>query len=169
MKTIKNLLVVCFALLALGVMASCVEVTNCEHKTGSWAANAEEHWKTCSLCNEQVEKGAHQFSEYEVISKPAVGIEGSEARKCNDCGYIDRRAIPAIEVETGVAEGDFAVYAKVPADWTSVNCYYFGEDKNALANTVSWPGAAMTLVNAEENIWGYIVPAGTGYVMFNNG
>lgn len=169
MKTIKNLLVVCFALLALGVMASCVEVTNCEHETGSWAANAEEHWKTCSLCNEQVEKGAHNFSEYEVISKPAVGIEGSEARKCNDCGYIDRRAIPAIEVETGVAEGDFAVYAKVPADWTSVNCYYFGEDKNALANTVSWPGAAMTLVNAEENIWGYIVPAGTGYVIFNNG
>ena len=88
MKTIKNLLVVCFALLALGVMASCVEVTNCEHETGSWAANAEEHWKTCSLCNEQVEKGAHQFGEYEILSKPAVGIEGSEARKCKDCGSI---------------------------------------------------------------------------------
>ena len=25
----------------------------------------------------------------------------------------------------------------------------------------------MTLVDAEQNIWGYIVPAGTGHVIFN--
>lgn len=169
MKTIKNLLVICFALLALGILASCEVVEECVHETGSWAANAEEHWKTCGLCNEQVEKGAHNFGEFEVIAEPAVGIEGIKVRKCADCNYVDRQTIEALVVETGVAEGDFAVYAKVPADWETVNCYYFGEDKSALANTVSWPGAEMTLVNAEENIWGYIVPAGTGYVIFNNG
>ena len=166
MKTIKNLLVICAVIFGFVALVGC---TTCEHETGSWAANAEEHWKTCSKCNKQVEKNAHAYGEFEVITEPAVGIEGTKVRKCADCGYVERQSIPALVVETGVAEGDFAVYAKVPADWTEVNCYYFGEDKNALANTVSWPGAPMTLVNAEENIWGYIVPAGTGYVIFNNG
>ena len=169
MKTIKNLLFVFVALFGILMLAGCEQPVACEHETGSWAANAEEHWKTCSKCNEQVEKAAHAFGEFETIAEPAVGIEGTKVRRCADCNYVDRQTIPALVVETGVAEGDFAVYAKVPADWETVNCYYFGEDKNALDNTVSWPGAAMTLVNAEENIWGYVVPAGTGYVIFNNG
>lgn len=166
MKTIKNLLVICAVIFGFVALVGC---TTCEHETGSWAANAEEHWKTCSKCNKQVEKNAHAYGEFEVITEPAVGADGVKVRKCADCGYVERQSIPALVVETGVAEGDFAVYAKVPAEWTEVNCYYFGEDKNALENTVSWPGAPMTLVNAEENIWGYIVPAGTGYVIFNNG
>lgn len=169
MKKIKTLLVICFALVAFAVLAGCEQIPACEHETGSWAANAQEHWQTCGKCNEQVNKGAHAFGEFEVIAEPAVGIEGTQVRKCADCNYIERETIPALVVNTGVAEGDFAVYAKVPADWETVNCYYFGEDKNPLENTVSWPGAAMTLVNAEENIWGYVVPAGTGYVIFNNG
>ena len=135
MKMIKNLLVICFVLFAFVMVAGCEEGTLCVHETGSWAANAEEHWKTCSLCNEQVQKAAHAFGEFEVIQEPAVGIEGTKVRKCADCGYVDRQSIPAIEVETGVATEDFAVYAKVPADWETVNCYYFGEDKNALENT----------------------------------
>ena len=170
MKKIANLFVICIALVGFLMLVSCGETpAKCEHETGSWAANATEHWKTCSKCNKQVEKGAHAFGEYEEITKPAVGVEGLEARKCADCGYVDRKTIPALVVTTGVAEGDFAVYAKVPADWETVNCYYFGEDKNPLENTVSWPGQEMTLVNAEENVWGYVVPAGTGYVIFNNG
>ena len=169
MKKIKTLLVICFALVAFAVLAGCEETPACEHETGSWAANAQEHWQTCGKCNEQVNKGAHTFGEFEVIAEPAVGIEGTQVRKCTECNYIERETIPALVVNTGVAEGDFAVYAKVPADWETVNCYYFGEDKNALENTVSWPGAEMTLVNAEENIWGFVVPAGTGYVIFNNG
>ena len=169
MKTIKNLLFVFVALFGILMLAGCEQPVACEHETGSWAANAEEHWKTCGKCNEQVEKAAHSFGEFEIIAEPAVGIEGTKVRRCDVCKYVDSQTIPALVVETGVAEGDFAVYAKVPADWETVNCYYFGEDKNALDNTVSWPGAEMTLVNAEENIWGYVVPAGTGYVIFNNG
>ena len=111
MRKIKNLLVICFTVLALVALASCGK--DCEHETGSWAANAEEHWKVCGLCNEQVEKAAHAFGEFEVIAEPAVGIEGTKVRKCADCGYVDRQTIPAVVVETGVAEGDFAVYAKV--------------------------------------------------------
>lgn len=169
MKTIKNLLFVFVALFGILMLAGCEQPVACEHETGSWAANAEEHWKTCGKCNEQVEKAAHSFGEFEIIAEPAVGIEGTKVRRCSVCKYVDSQTIPALVVETGVAEGDFAVYAKVPADWETVNCYYFGEDKQPLLNTVGWPGAEMTLVNAEENIWGFIVPAGTGYVIFNNG
>ena len=165
MKKFRNLLVICFAFFAVALLVGCETV--CQHETGSWAANKEEHWKTCSLCGEQVEKAAHNFGEFEVITAPAVGADGLKARKCADCSYVDSQTIPALVVETGVAEGDFAVYAKVPADWTSVNCYFFDIDKNALPLTGGWPGYEMTLVDAEQNIWGYIVPAGTGHVIFN--
>lgn len=165
MKKFRNLLVICFAFFAVALLVGCGTV--CQHETGSWAANKEEHWKTCSLCGEQVEKAAHNFGEFEEITAPAVGVEGLKARKCADCSYVDSQTIPALVVETGVAEGDFAVYAKVPADWTSVNCYFFDIDKNPLPLTGGWPGYEMTLVDAEQNVWGYIVPAGTGHVIFN--
>ena len=167
MKKFKNLLVICFAFFALAMLAGCVTV--CQHETGSWAANKEEHWKTCSLCGEQVQKAAHNFGEFEEITAPAVGVDGLKVRKCADCAYVEQQSIPALVVETGTAEGDFAVYAKVPADWTAVNCYFFDIDKNALPLSGGWPGYEMTLVNAEENIWGFIVPAGTGHVIFNFG
>ena len=167
MKKFKNLLVICFAFFALAMLAGCVTV--CQHETGSWAANKEEHWKTCSLCGEQVQKAAHNFGEFEEITAPAVGVDGLKVRRCADCAYVEQQSIPALVVETGTAEGDFAVYAKVPADWTSVNCYFFDIDKNALPLSGGWPGYEMTLVNAEENIWGFIVPAGTGHVIFNFG
>ena len=165
MKKFRNLLVIFFAFFAVALLVGCGTV--CQHETGSWAANKEEHWKTCSLCGEQVEKAAHNFGEFEVITAPAVGADGLKARKCADCSYVDSQTIPALVVETGVAEGDFAVYAKVPADWTSVNCYFFDIDKNPLPLTGGWPGYEMTLVDAEQNVWGYIVPAGTGHVIFN--
>ena len=88
MKKIKTLLVICFALVAFAVLAGCEEIPACEHETGSWAANAQEHWQTCGKCNEQVNKGAHTFGEFEVIAEPAVGIEGTQVRKCTICEEV---------------------------------------------------------------------------------
>lgn len=166
-KTFRGLLLSAVLFLAF-VLTSCVSV--CQHVPGaSWRADAENHWKICDACQQQVETEAHTYGEWEVVSQAAVGVEGKEVRKCSVCRFYEERAIPAIVVETGVATGDTAVYAQVPADWTTVNCYFFGEDKTALDLTVGWPGAPMTLVDAETNTWGYIVPENTGYVIFNNG
>ena len=79
MKKFKNLLVICFAFFALAMLAGCVTV--CQHETGSWAANKEEHWKTCSLCGEQVEKAAHNFGEFEVITAPASNAKAKNAKQ----------------------------------------------------------------------------------------
>ncbi len=166
-KTLRGLLLAAVLFFAF-VLTSCVSV--CEHVPGaSWRADAEKHWKICDLCQLEVNAEAHAYGEWEVVSQAAVGVEGKEVRKCSVCRYYEERAIPAIVVETGVATEDTAVYAQVPADWTNVNCYFFGEDKKALDLTVGWPGAPMTLVDEATNTWGYIVPENTGYVIFNNG
>lgn len=166
-KTFRGLLLVAVLFLAF-VLTSCVSV--CSHVPGaSWRADNENHWKICDSCQLEVNKEAHTYGEWEVVSQAAVGVEGKEVRKCSVCRYYEERAIPAIVVETGVATEDTAVYAQVPADWETVNCYFFGEDKTALDLTVGWPGASMTLVDEATNTWGYIVPENTGYVIFNNG
>ena len=172
MKTMKKLFAICLVLFAMFTLASCVEEQqpDCEHEPGSWAVSETEHWKVCGLCNEEVEKGEHTFGEFEVIIEPSVGVPGVQARKCEECKYVDRQEIPAIEVETGVAEADFTVFAKVPAGWEKSFCYFWSET-GAISSehTVGWPGKEMTLVDAEQNIWAFIVPAGTDHVIFNNG
>lgn len=166
-KTIKSLLLGLILVFAVA-LTSCVET--CEHVPGaSWRTSETDHWKICENCQKDVEKAAHTYGEWKTVTEPSVGEKGKEYRQCSVCGYINERDIPAIELATGVATEDTAVYAKVPADWTTVNCYFFGEDKTALDYTVGWPGATMTCVDEAENIWGYVVAPGTGYVIFNNG
>lgn len=166
-KTIKSLLLGLILVFAVA-LTSCVE--SCEHVPGaSWRTSETEHWKICENCQKDVEKAAHTYGEWKTVTEPSVGEKGKEYRQCSVCGYINERDIPAIELATGVATEDTAVYAKVPADWTTVNCYFFGDDKKALDYTVGWPGATMTCVDEAENIWGYVVAPGTGYVIFNNG
>ena len=170
-KTFRGLLLVAVLFLAF-VLTSCVSV--CSHVPGaSWRADAENHWKICDSCQLEVNKEAHSYGEWEVVAQAAVGVDGKEVRKCSVCRYYQEKIIPAIVVETGETTGDAVVYAQVPADWTNVNCYYWhneqGTDNMDPAHKTSWPGVAMTQVDAEQNIWAFIVPAGTANVIFNNG
>lgn len=165
-KTIKSLLLGLILVFAV-VLTACNET--CDHTPGaSWRPNETDHWKICDKCGKEVEKAAHTFGEWKTVTEPSVGLEGKEYRQCSVCLYYAERAIPAIELATGEAAEDVAVYAKVPAEWTNVNCYYWGDNIDS-SKTVGWPGKDMTLVDATENIWGFIVPAGTANVIFNNG
>lgn len=182
-KTIKSLLVFCMVFFGLVVLASCTmgggttggeEPAGCTHEPGtSWRANEEEHYHVCNLCSEYVDNAAHTFGEWVVRQEPGVGTPGSKVKSCTVCKYYLVEEIPAIEVQTGETTEDTVVFAKVPADWTEVNCYYWhneaGVDNMDPAHKTSWPGVDMTLVDSEENIWAFIVPAGTANVIFNNG
>ena len=179
-KTIKTLLVFCMVFLGLVVLASCDQTGQgggntpaCEHVAGgSWQVDATYHWHRCSKCDEIMDKAEHAFGEWEVRQEPAVGSEGSKVRICADCRYYEAESIPAIEVATGETTGDTVVFAKVPADWTAVNCYYWhneaGTNNLPTENAVGWPGKPMTLVDEAENIYAFIVPVGTANVIFNN-
>ncbi len=180
-KTIKTLLMLCIVLFGL---VSCVTpgdqpgeqpgTQTCQHVPGaSWRASDDEHWHVCDKCSDIIDKEAHSFGDWNVMQEPAVGTPGRKVKTCSVCRYYIAEEIPAIEVETGETTGDTVVFAKVPADWSAVNCYYWhneaGTDNMNPAHKTSWPGVAMTLVDEAENIWAFIVPAGTANVIFNNG
>ena len=182
-KTIKSLLVFCMVFLGLVVLASCEmgggttggeEPAGCQHQAGtSWRASETEHWHICDLCSEQVDNAAHQFGDWVVMQEPAVGTAGRKVKTCSVCRYYIDESIPAIEVVTGETTGDTMVFAQVPADWSDVNIYYWhneaGTNNLPSEHAVGWPGKPMTLVDAEANIWGFVVPVGTANVIFNNG
>ncbi|MDE5715853.1 MAG: starch-binding protein [Anaeroplasmataceae bacterium] len=55
------------------------------------------------------------------------------------------------------------VYVKAPTTWETVCIHYFGG-----ALETSWPGETMELVNADENIYKFNVPAGSTFIINNN-
>ena len=55
------------------------------------------------------------------------------------------------------------VYVLNAANWAKVNCYTWTNDP-----LVSWPGAAMTLVDAGQKLYSYKIPSGYSNVIFSN-
>lgn len=163
----KKILLPCLLVVLALAVASCT--TDCVHEAGKqWEADENTHYHVCSLCGDRVDQADHTWGEW-IVSVPAsVGSEGSEYRQCTVCKKSQTRSIPAIVLATGEAKEDVAVYCKAPVEWTTVNCYYWGENIDA-NKTVGWPGVEMTCVNESENIWGFVVPSGTANVIFNNG
>lgn len=56
-------------------------IAKLEHTvTGVWSSDAQNHWKTCSVCGEEIDKSAHSFGEWihDGIHKTAT---------CSVCGY----------------------------------------------------------------------------------
>lgn len=162
MKKLLSVLVVVFALFLFACQATCAH-----ENLGAWEGDENNHWHLCKDCNEEVGKEAHTFGEWEIVTNAAVGQEGLQKKVCSVCSYYVTEVIPAIVVATGEAAEEVAVYVQVPAEWTEVMCYYWGDNVDG-SHKVGWPGAAMTQVDAENNVWGFIVPAGTANVIFNN-
>ncbi len=168
MKTLKKLLTCFVIVFALVAVVACTNKPTCEHtNVGTWEGDENSHWHLCKDCNAEVDKAAHTFGEWEVVTNAAVGFEGLKKRVCSVCSYYETDVIPAVVVNTGTAAADMVVYAKVPADWATAYCYFWGDEIDS-TNTVGWPGKEMTLVDAEQNIWGFIVPKGTANIIFNN-
>ncbi|MCH5180654.1 MAG: starch-binding protein, partial [Erysipelotrichales bacterium] len=137
-----------------------------EHKHNlakDWSKDATKHWHDCDGCDELVDKAAHAWGNWIVDEEATDTTKGSQHRVCSVCGYVGTEAIPMLAPEFGVATELTAVYAQVPADWEDdVNIYYWaGNEGNSIADGygVGWPGTPMTLVNEEEHIWGFKVPA----------
>ena len=151
-----------------------LENNECKHNVSSyWSANEDKHWHICNICSNVIDEESHCFGEWTIIQSPTINSTGAKAKTCLTCKYYIVESIPAIEIDTGETTGDTVVFAKVPADWSIVNCYYWhneaGTDNMNPDHKTSWPGVTMTLVDEAENIWAFIVPAGTANVIFNNG
>ena len=163
----KKFLLTCFLVVLSLAFVGCQKA--CEHEASKqWEADDATHWHVCTICGEKLDEAEHTWGEWKTSVPASVGAEGSEYRQCSVCKKSEQRAIPAIVLPTGVASADTVVYAQVPADWTNVNLYYWGDEIES-TKSVGWPGYAMACVDETNNIWAATVPAGTANLIFNNG
>ena len=60
---------------------------------------------------------------------------------------------------------DYTIYVQLPANWANPNIYFWEGDKKPEA----WPGAALEVVDAENNVYSYLIDTAVTTVIFNNG
>ena len=64
----------------------------------SWQSDKTNHWKHCSIGNEDTAQEAHQFDGWKVTKQASIGVEGKKERTCTACGYKETATIPAIYI-----------------------------------------------------------------------
>ena len=93
-------------------------------------------------------------------------------KTCTLCGEVKKENVvtakghsyDANNVCTVCGASEQAIFFTNAGNWSTVNIYYWSDANNTMT---TWPGDAMTKVDG--NIYKYVVPAGTQYVIFNNG
>lgn len=63
-----------------------------QHTLGDWEHDETNHWKTCSVCNEKVDKAVHNFG------------EDGKAEKCVDCGFANPDYVAPAPDDTGTVD-----------------------------------------------------------------
>ena len=82
----------------------------------SWQSDKTNHWKHCSIGNEDTAQEAHQFDGRTVIKQASIGVEGEKERTCKVCGYKETATIPAIYIPSYPVTG-----IKVSPDTLTLN------------------------------------------------
>ena len=189
-KFLKSLLAASLGLVAVFGLISCDKPTptptaptfDCENgvhdAAQAWSSDATKHWHACSLCDRLVDKQAHQWTDWTVTKEATLTEKGSHWRECTVCAYKETAEIPMVAPESIKTTTEMKVYVQVPADWEKVNCYYWQDDSQGVPgdggvmedlHKTSWPGMEMTLVDAETHTYGFVIPANTNMIIFNNG
>ena len=161
-----------------------------EFTEDKWFRDSAVHWKECANCDELVDMAEHEYTDYtqsetkceRTRSCTTCGFSQTQKNvhyyvdgKCRSCGKID----PSSQVFTNIkAPEPMKVYVKAPSNWKDLTCYYWQDDKQGDPGDGSeiefseqvqmWPGYSMTLVDAENNIWGFKIPKGTNMIIFSN-
>ena len=63
-----------------------------------WQFDITNHWKHCSIGNEDTAQEAHTFGDWKVTKQASIGVEGEKERTCKACGYKETATIPAIYI-----------------------------------------------------------------------
>ncbi|MDE7384889.1 MAG: starch-binding protein [Anaeroplasmataceae bacterium] len=167
LKTLAFVLVGVFAVTALVACGS-----KHEHKY-TYESDNTKHKAICE-CGEENPYEPHTWGEWTVTKEATENEKGSRKHTCTVCGKEVSEDIKQLDPELAVNTAALAVYAQVPADWETVNIYYWNSlsgDANTLdpGYAVGWPGVPMTLVDEAKHLWGYELPIGVENVIFNDG
>lgn len=165
-NVIKTIMLVLTTLCTVLALASCSEK---EHQHSYvYESDATKHRQVCTECGEGTRWDAHVWGEWEVTKEATLDEKGSQEHTCTVCGYKGTEEIPMLKPTFGSTTDFTAFYAYVPADFETVNIYYWGENLDK-SYVVGWPGVEMTLVNESEHLYGYTLPAGVDNVIINDG
>ena len=169
-KILKTLAFVLVGVLALGAFAACEK----KHQHSyTYESDNTKHRQVCE-CGEKEDWEAHVWGDWTVTKEATENEKGSRKHSCTVCGKEVAEDIKQLDPELAVNTAAMAVYAQVPADWETVNIYYWNGlegDANTLdpGYKVGWPGVPMTLVDESKHLWGYELPIGVEQVIFNDG
>ena len=121
-------------------LESLPELPLIEHTLGDWISNADEHYKECSVCHQQVLKGNHI---------PGPEATADTPQTCTECGYIIKEAIGHVHTAgelvnavnpTCTSDGNVAYY-----ECTICHHYFSDADcKNEIENIVLAGGHIMS-------------------------
>lgn len=165
-KVIKTIMLVFTTLCAVLALASCSEE---EHQHSYvYESDATKHRQVCTDCGETTRWDAHVWGEWKVTKEATLDEKGLKEHTCTVCGYKGTEEIPMLTPTFGETSDFTAFYAYVPADYETVNIYYWGDNLES-SYSVAWPGVEMTLVNESEHLYGYTLPAGVANIIINDG
>ena len=92
---IKSVLTVILCLFLLVGVTACDMGGEHNHDiSATYSSDAENHWKTCSGCDEKFELAPHSFGEWTLSVAPNADNGGKEKRTCSVCGYSEERDVP---------------------------------------------------------------------------
>ncbi len=117
------------------------------HTPGEWITNSEEHYKECSVCHEQILKGAH-------IPGPAATEDTPQT--CTECGYVIKEAIGHTHVASALVPAKDATCGKNGhvAYYECTTCHHYFSDaacENEIADIIIPGGHIMSdLVAAKD-------------------
>ncbi len=66
-----------------------------EHNGGDWKNDVNNHWKICSVCNEEMDKAAHTYGDPVTTKDATCDTAGTKESTCAVCGYKKTETIPA--------------------------------------------------------------------------
>ena len=93
-----------------------------EHTPGDWITNSEEHYKECSVCHEQILKGAH-------IPGPAATEDTPQT--CTECGYVIKETIGHTHVASALIPAKEATCSEDGhvAYYECTTCHHYFSDE----------------------------------------
>lgn len=173
-KVLKSFMLTLVGLLTVATLVACGEKKH-EHNY-TYESVATKHRQVCKDCDDKQPWEPHVFGDSWTIEKePTETEKGSRYHVCTVCNWKETEDIDMIKPEAGVTADFTAIYVKTLADWAEVNVYYWGNDLEEGGSTldegyaVAWPGVPMTLVDETTHLWGFIIPAGVGNIIFTDG
>ena len=73
--------------------------------SATYSSNDTEHWKTCSTCNQLVDKSIHNWDGGVITTQPTATTEGVKTYTCGACGKTKTESVAKVTGETKLVDG----------------------------------------------------------------